>query len=247
MTMRMPLYCSGALLAASVACTPASAPGTAATPAEAKAFLDQANQTQLKFGILGNRAGWVAQNFITDDTAAVNARISQEAIEATVKLAKDATKYDTLALPDAERRQMNVLKTSLVMVTPADPKEAEELTGIMSRLEAAYGTGQMVQGSREAGRVPEHRRDHEIMAGHATRSAARGLGGLAHDCAADEEGLRAVRRALQQGRKETGIRRHRRDVAREVRHAARRVREGARPAVDAGAAALPESCTRTCG
>jgi len=165
MTMRMPLCCSGALLAASVACTPASAPGTAATPAEAKAFLDQANQTQLKFGILGNRAGWVAQNFITDDTAAVNARISQEAIEATVKLAKDATKYDTLALPDAERRQMNVLKTSLVMVTPADPKEAEELTGIMSRLEAAYGTGKWCKDAGKPDACLNIDQITEIMAG----------------------------------------------------------------------------------
>src|SRR6478735_5022130 len=118
MMMRISLCCSGTLLAASVACTPASAPGTAVTRAEARMFLDKANQTQLKFGILGNRAGWVAQNFITDDTAAVNARISQESIEATVELAKEATKYDALALPDAERRQMNVLKTALVMVTP---------------------------------------------------------------------------------------------------------------------------------
>src|SRR3954469_24178977 len=141
MMMRITRCCSGVLLFASVACKAASAPGSAVTPADAGTFLEQANQTQRRFGILANRAGWVAQNFITDDTAALNARVSQESIEATVKLAKEATKYDALALPDSERRQMNVLKTSLVMVTPADPKEAEELTAIMSRLEAAYGTG----------------------------------------------------------------------------------------------------------
>ena len=35
-----------------------------------------------------------------------------------------------------ERRQLNLLKLSLVMATPSDPKEAEELTTIMARLEA---------------------------------------------------------------------------------------------------------------
>ena len=142
MMLRISLPCSGVLLALTVACTPSGTTGPAPpTAADATAFLDNANQTLLKFGILGNRGGWVAQNFITEDTEALNARISQETIEATVKLAKEATRYDALTLPALERRQMNVLKTSLVMVTPAEQKEAEELTTIMARLEAAYGKG----------------------------------------------------------------------------------------------------------
>jgi peptidyl-dipeptidase A len=141
MMLRIARPCSGALLALTVACSPLATPGPAPTAADATAFLDNANQTLLKFGILGNRGGWVAQNFITEDTEGLNARISQETIEATVKLAKEATRYDALTLPALERRQMNVLKTSLVMVTPADQKDAEELTTIMARLEAAYGKG----------------------------------------------------------------------------------------------------------
>src|SRR4051812_21049501 len=128
MTMRISRCWSGVLLAASVACKAASAPGTAVTPADAGTFLDRANQTQRRFGILANRAGWVAQNFITDDTAALNAPASQESMEATVALAKEATKYDAIARPDSHRHQMNVLKTAPVMVPPADQKEAEELT-----------------------------------------------------------------------------------------------------------------------
>ena len=119
---------------------------------------------------------------------------------------------------------MNVLKTSLVMVTPADPKEAEELTTIMSRLEAAYGKGKWCKDAAKPDACLNIDEITEIMADVARReTAARGLGGLAHDCAADEEGLRALRRAVEQGRERAGLRRHRRDVAREVRHAARRV------------------------
>jgi peptidyl-dipeptidase A len=159
------LLASSALLVATVACTPALAPGSApGSAADAKAFLENANQTLLKFGILGNQGGWVAQNFITDDTAALNARISQESIEAIVKFAKGTTKFDGLALPDSERRQMNVLKTSLVMVTPSEPKEAEELTKIMARLEADYGTGKWCKDSSKADTCLNIDQITEIMA-----------------------------------------------------------------------------------
>jgi peptidyl-dipeptidase A len=119
-------------------CTPAPPQPTAA---DAKAFLDNANQTMLKLGILGNQAGWVQQNFITDDTEALEARINQQDIDAIARFAKDATRFDRLNLPADQRRQLNVLKTSLVMATPADPKEAEELTTIAARLESTYGKG----------------------------------------------------------------------------------------------------------
>src|SRR6476659_1126140 len=165
MRTRIAVACSAALLTVIAGCT-ASAPSPGpASAADATAFLAGANETLLKFGILGNRGGWVAQNFITDDTAALNARISQESIEATVKLAKQATKYDGLALPDSERRQMNVLKTSLVIVTPADPKEAEELTAIMSRLEAAYGTGKWCKDTAKPDACLNIDQITEIMAG----------------------------------------------------------------------------------
>ena len=111
------------------------------TAVDAKAFLDHVNQTLLKLGVEANQGGWVQQNFITDDTGALAARASQRYIDATARFVKDATRFDTLDLPADERRALNVLKTSLVMVTPADPKESEELTTIMARLQSIYGKG----------------------------------------------------------------------------------------------------------
>jgi len=116
------------------------APGTPSA-ADAKAFLDTVNQSELKLGILDNQAGWVQQNFITDDTEALAARVHQQYIDSAAGFAKQSPKFDKVDLPADERRQLNLLKTSLVMATPADPKEAEELTTIMARLEATYGKG----------------------------------------------------------------------------------------------------------
>src|SRR5712691_3941859 len=113
----------------------------APTAAEAKAFLDNVNHTMLKLGVEANQAGWVQQNFITDDTDALAARANQRYIDAIARFVKDATRFDALDLPADERRMFQVLKTSLVMVTPADPKESEELTTIMARLESTYGKG----------------------------------------------------------------------------------------------------------
>ena len=106
--------------------------------------------------------------------------------------------------------------------------------------------GQVVRRPRETGRLQEHRRrDAHSRRPRRGKSAAGGVGRLAHHRAADAQGLPALRRAVEQRREGTRLRRHRRDVAQQVRHAARRVHEGAGSAVGPGPAALPEApCVR---
>jgi peptidyl-dipeptidase A len=116
----------------------AAAPPTAA---EAKQFLDGVNDSMKRLEIEQNQAGWVQQNFITDDTEAIEARVNQRVTDAIAKYAKEAARFDKVDVPPDQRRQLNLLKLSLVMVTPADPKEGEELTTIMARLESTYGKG----------------------------------------------------------------------------------------------------------
>ena len=116
--------------------------GTAApTAADAKTFLDTVNDTMYRLGVAQSQAGWVQQTYITDDTEALNARTNQEYIDAVARFAKDATRFDKVEVPADQRRQLNLLKLSLVMVTPSNPKEAEELTRIAAKLNATYGKG----------------------------------------------------------------------------------------------------------
>ena len=134
------VFAIAALCATAIGCArTASSPAPA--PADAKAFLDTVNKTLLKLSIEQGRAGWVQQNFITDDTEAMAARANQEFIDAVARFAKEATKYDTVDVPADQRRQLMLLKVSLVMATPADPKESDELTRIVARLESTYGKG----------------------------------------------------------------------------------------------------------
>jgi peptidyl-dipeptidase A len=128
-------------LAAGCAGNSASSSPATATPADAKRFLDTVNDTSLRLGIQQAEAGWVQKNYITDDTEAIAARANQAANEAGARFAKESTKYDKLDLPADQRRQLTILKTSLVLATPPDPKESDELSKIMARLESAYGKG----------------------------------------------------------------------------------------------------------
>jgi peptidyl-dipeptidase A len=124
--------------AIAIGCT---AGGSAPTAADATAFLAAANQTTLKLGVEQSQAGWVQQTFITDDTEAIAARANQQAIEAGARFAKESTKYDRVEVAADQRRQLDLLKVSLVLAAPADPRESDELTKIMARLESAYGKG----------------------------------------------------------------------------------------------------------
>lgn len=116
-------------------------PSASATTEQARAFLANVDESLTRLAIAGNQAGWVAQTFITPDTEAIDARTNQEVIAAQARFAKESTRFDHVDVSPEERRQLNLLKLSLVMAAPADSQEAEELTRIASRMRASYGKG----------------------------------------------------------------------------------------------------------
>jgi peptidyl-dipeptidase A len=123
------------------ACTKREAAAASPTAADARKFLDSVSEAMQRLEIEGNQAGWVQQNFITDDTEAIEARVNQRVTDAIAKYAKEAATFNKVEVPADQRRQLNLLKLALVMVTPSDPKEGEELTTIAARLESTYGKG----------------------------------------------------------------------------------------------------------
>src|SRR5262245_58256414 len=72
---------SAALVAAACGRTSTTAP--TATAADAKGFLDEVDRTFTRLWLDGSRAGWVAQNFITPDTEALDARATQAVADAS--------------------------------------------------------------------------------------------------------------------------------------------------------------------
>jgi peptidyl-dipeptidase A len=109
--------------------------------ADPKAFLDRVESRLLELSTEAGRASWVQSNFITSDTELLAAAANERAINATVQFVKEAKQFDRLKLPPDQARKMNLLKLSLTMATPSDPKDSEELTRLAAGLEAAYGKG----------------------------------------------------------------------------------------------------------
>jgi peptidyl-dipeptidase A len=134
---RVNTWVTGLAVVAGIAAGCASGP----TAGEAAAFLANVNETMLRLGIAAQQAGWVYSTYITTDTEALNARATQAYIDAVARFAKEASRFDGVELGPAERRQLDLLKLSLELVTPADPALAEEVTRIGSSLESTYGRG----------------------------------------------------------------------------------------------------------
>jgi peptidyl-dipeptidase A len=112
-----------------------------ATIEDAQKFIDETQSRMLDLSIEANRAEWVKSTYITDDTEILAAHANQKMIDANVEYAKQATRFDGLGLPADLARQLNILKLSLTIATPSDPKESEDLTRIVTSMEGAYGKG----------------------------------------------------------------------------------------------------------
>ena len=137
----------GALFAvgADVQKTPAAPP----TVEEAKKFLDGVEERMLTLANEASRAGWVQSTFITDDTETLAALANQRLIAATVNYAKEATRFDKVQLPPDMTRKMLLLKLSLDLAAPADPKESAEVTRLAAAMEGAYGKGKYCPPGRD--------------------------------------------------------------------------------------------------
>src|SRR5216117_539397 len=83
--------------------------------ADAKKFIDDVNETLLKMSTESSQAGWVSETYITDDTSVLNARANQRFIDKAAQYAKEAVKFDKVDVPADIRRELNLLKVSLVL------------------------------------------------------------------------------------------------------------------------------------
>ncbi|MCC6585197.1 MAG: M2 family metallopeptidase [Bryobacterales bacterium] len=135
--MRNPLWCVFGLLAvAAVGCGGA---GSRPTAEDARKFVEEAETKLLAAANEASQASWVHATYINQDTEALSALASQRLIDLAVKYAKEAAKFDGLTLPAETARKIKLLKNSLTLATPANPKEAEEVTRLQAAMEGHYG------------------------------------------------------------------------------------------------------------
>ena len=132
-----------ALLAAAttVACGRSNTGESRPASSSTGAFLADVNATMLELGNASQQASWVQSTYITPDTEAMAARAYEAYVTAVTDFAKRAATLDASDATPDHARQLAVLKSTLTMAAPADPREATELTRIGAAMEAAYGRG----------------------------------------------------------------------------------------------------------
>jgi peptidyl-dipeptidase A len=111
------------------------------TAKDAAAFIDSAEQQLLQAWTKGQRASWVQENFITDDTELLSADAQQELTAVTVKLANEAKRFNGVDLPYDISRKINLLKLSLTLPAPGIEADQAELARISASLDGDYGKG----------------------------------------------------------------------------------------------------------
>src|ERR1035437_9543287 len=134
------LALAGALLCVSTA--PAQS-ATAARPtvAAALAFIDSAEKELNTISVDVNRASWVEETYITDDTVTLLAEANDRLIARQTELIGESRRFDGLPLPPDAARKLLLLKLSIGLPAPSDPTLRAETTQKAAELDAAYGRG----------------------------------------------------------------------------------------------------------
>ena len=115
----------------------------AAPPAgsDLKSFLENADATLLRLSNEANQAGFTQATFITPDTVAMSARASEAYATAVTDFARRAATFNAESATPEQQRRLTVLKNSITMAAPSDPKESAELATLVASMDGAYGRG----------------------------------------------------------------------------------------------------------
>ncbi|PRO72092.1 peptidyl-dipeptidase [Alteromonas alba] len=136
------------LVAALSGCQPASEPPqetTETTPMytakDAAMFVESAQREMEKMQVPAAKAAWLYATNINEDTATVNAYISELYANRASELAKQAAEFNDVEVDADLRRKLDLMRTSLTMPPPASPMKSERLAQISSELDGMYGKG----------------------------------------------------------------------------------------------------------
>jgi peptidyl-dipeptidase A len=111
------------------------------TVVEAQEFINKAEDRLADLSVKVNRASWVQENFITDDTEAMAADAIDQVTAVTTELVEQSKRFDSLSLPPELARKLMLLRLSLTAPAPKDPALRKEMTTIGVSLDAEYGKG----------------------------------------------------------------------------------------------------------
>jgi peptidyl-dipeptidase A len=113
-------------------------------PGDSASFLRMAEDELLALSVETSYADWVHATYITEDTQALAAKANARLIASTVRWAKDSMSLPAASLGPVERRKVKLLRLSLALVAPDDPKEGEELARTVAEMQGTYAKGRHI-------------------------------------------------------------------------------------------------------
>ena len=121
--------------------TPALAQ-TAPTPAQADAFIADAEKQLADLSVPANQQNWINATYITEDTDALAAKVNAQQTELSVKLALEAAKYASVpSLSPDTKRKLDLLRGGITLPAAARPGAADELATLVTKMGSFYGKG----------------------------------------------------------------------------------------------------------
>lgn len=119
------------------------------TAEDAKKFIKNAQAELEKLQHPAAQAAWAYQTYIIQDTAAVSAYLSEKLSSRASELAKESAKFNNVEVDADTRRQLDLLRNSLVLPPPSDSAKSERLAQIGTEMEGMYGSGQYCRSEDE--------------------------------------------------------------------------------------------------
>jgi peptidyl-dipeptidase A len=120
-------------------------------PLSPASFLRTAEEELLDLSIEASYADWVHATYITDDTRTLAAKANARLIASTVRWAKRSMALPPATLDPEEKRKVKLLRLSLPLVAPEDPREGEELSRTVAEMQGTYAKGRyQPRGATEA-------------------------------------------------------------------------------------------------
>jgi peptidyl-dipeptidase A len=136
-------------LALSLSLAPEAARAAEARQESADEFVARLNTELKALGIQQSTAEWVQATYITDDTQQLAALAKDRYLAYFTRAVEDAKRYQGQTLPPATARAIGLLKQQVSAPAPRDPAKREELTTLLTRLEATYGAGKWCPPSKD--------------------------------------------------------------------------------------------------
>ncbi|MFM6933499.1 MAG: M2 family metallopeptidase [Novosphingobium sp.] len=132
-------YVSQAAIAVAMVASPAFAQST---PAAVDAWVKSADKAYADETVKVGQADWVYSTYITDDSAAVDARANADFTRLQVaNAAKAAELAKVPGLSPETQRLLNMFRTQIVNPVPSTPGAGDEYAALAAKLSGIYGKG----------------------------------------------------------------------------------------------------------